>query len=149
MSKVNYWGMKVAVIKEMLKEREIDFEIGLNFDRKGAIEALKIDDMKKGDGTELLTEDEDGNLVDVETRIRVVKCRFHNTITDKTPYIYLGHNGKSYYIPKEQDIYVPKFLLDSCIKDAVEIHSDPVTKDGKIQYIERRVQRFPYTELHD
>jgi hypothetical protein len=149
--KPNYWNLTIAAVKEMITERDLDMNLlETPFNRKEAIKALQIDDMKSGDGSDLLVEDEDGQLIDVETRTEVIKVRFHNTIQDRTPYVYVGFAGKSYYIPKEEDIYIPKILIDAVINDAVETHTEMVTlANGKIQHVEKKIMRFPYTELHD
>lgn len=153
MSKKNYWNMKDVELKDLVinLNMEIDTE---DWNRKEAIEALKLKDMATGEATEVLVQDETGvteAVVDPNAgKIQVVKVRFHSTRESEAPYIFLGLNGKSYYVPREQDIYIPKELLDSCIKDAVEEHLIPERRtDGKINYITKKVQRFPYTELHD
>ena len=144
MSKVNYWEKKDEEIKTLVEERGLDIDLE-NYQRKDAIEALQVDDVKTGRGTEVLVQDEDG-VKKLDPMKDLVKVRFHNTRDNEAPYIFLGHNGKSYLVPREEDILIPRFLLDSVVKDAVEIHSEMKKRsDGKITYIPKKVQRFPYT----
>ncbi len=72
---------------------------------------------------------------------------FHSTGEQDLPYVYVGHNGRGFYIPKEIEVDVPKYILESCIKDAVEDRIMPQTnpRDGSINWIVRKVQRFPYS----
>ena len=144
MSKVNYWSMKDVELIELIKERKLDVDV-VNFNRKNGIGALEIDDVKTGESTKLVVIDDEEQIEEVDKKVEMVKVRFHNVRENDPPYIFLGHNGKAYYVPKDEDIYVPKFLLDSVVKDAVEEHAIPVTKDGKIHMIPKMVQRFPYT----
>ena len=153
MSTPNYWQWKIEEIKQMITDRELDIDTSAeNFNRKEAIEAIKIDDVKRGEADEALEQDDEtGDVEEVKkTRTEVVKVRFHNTREDTTPYVFCGLNGKSYYIPKEEDIYIPKKLLDACIDDAVEEHTRMVTlPNGKIQHEPYKIHRFPYTLLRD
>ena len=145
MSKINYWDRKDDDLKVLVKERglEVDLE---NWDRKVAVEALQLHDVKTGKGTEVIVEDEDGKKEELDPMKKLVKVRFHNTREGEAPYVFIGHNGKSFYIPKEEDVLIPKYLLDSVIKDAVEFHSEMKKRaDGKIMYIDKPFQRFPYT----
>jgi len=153
MSKVNYWQWKTDEVKSMITDRGLDIDVGENFNRKEAIEALKIDDVKRGLGDEALVQDDKTGEVKevvVDNRVEVIKVRFHNTREDTNPYVFCGLNGKSYYIPKEEDIYIPKKLLDACIDDAVEEHTKMITlPNGKIQHEPYKIHRFPYTILRD
>jgi len=153
MSKLNYWQWKVAEIKAMVTDRGLDIDISEeNFNRKEAIEAIKIDDVKMGLADEaLVQDDETGEVEEVkETRTHVTKVRFHNTREDTNPYVYVGFGGKSYYIPKEEDVYIPTILLDAVINDAVEEHTKMVTlPSGKIYHEPYKIHRFPYTVLRD
>ena len=79
MSTPNYWQWKVDEIKEMIKDRELDIDTSAeNFNRKEAIEALKIDDVKRGEADEALEQDDEtGDVEEVKkTRTEVVKVRF-------------------------------------------------------------------------
>ena len=145
-------------IQELLTERkipEIDLKGG-KFDRKKAISELEMFDMKSGDGTELIETDEDGIVKEERPKPSKgdaedwEKIMFHSTSQDDDPYVFMGHNGKAYYAPKEEPIFIPKFLLNSCIKDAVEdrevVERDP---DGKKRTVIKKIHRFPYTIVRD
>jgi hypothetical protein len=148
MNKAKYWSTKDVEIKKLIEEREIEYDLS-KYSRTSAIEALMVDDVKTGESKEMLVDGDDG-LEEVDPHVDHTKVRFHNTRDNEAPYIFLGHNGKAYYVPKEVDIYVPNFLLDSVVKDAVEIHSESVrTPLGKMQLVEKKVQRFPYTEVRE
>lgn len=144
--KKSYWNLKDAELKDLAKERELDVDVDALFNRKNVVGALEIDDVKTGELKKLIVEGADGSVEEVDKKVEMVKVRFHNVRDNEAPYIFLGHNGKAYYVPKDEDIYIPKFLLDSCVKDAVEIHSEIQTRsDGKIIHVPKQVQRFPYT----
>jgi hypothetical protein len=147
MSKENYWEKKDGELKELLKKCDIEME---TYNRKAAVEALQLHDLKSGKGKEVIVEGVEGEVEKLDPNKDLVKVRFHNMLPTDPPYIFVGHNGRSYYIPKEEDIWVPRFLLDSVIKDAIEIHSDMQKRpDGKIIHIPKKIQRFPYTVVND
>ncbi|NIT57173.1 MAG: hypothetical protein GWN00_13350, partial [Aliifodinibius sp.] len=145
----NYWTWKDSEIQAALEEYKIELPDG--YDRKLAIEAIKeADKAAVGDG---FVEDEDGKktyvekLKEEEPTLELVKVIFHSTGEQDLPYVYVGHNGRGFYIPKEIEVDVPKYILESCIKDAVEDRIMPQTnpRDGSINWIVRKVQRFPYS----
>ena len=140
--KTSYWNMKDDEIQSEIKARKLDYDLD-QYSRKTAIESLKVSDVYLGKATEAL-EDDGENINETMAKKGYVKVRFFNTAEDETPYVFIGHNGKSYYIPKEEDVWVPKILLKSVIKDAVETRMESKKINGKIQQVSKQYQRFPY-----
>ncbi len=141
--KVNYQTWKTDLLWEAIEKRELDVEAGT--DRQDLIAALKLADLGEGKGEGFVVESEDG-FEEIDPMDDTLKVIFHNTADNSVPYVHMGHNGKSYYARKEEEILIPKFLLDSCIKDAVETHEEGMrTPEGKTKWVAKKVQRFPYT----
>lgn len=142
MENKTYAQMTKEETTQLCEERGIDPTLP----RKDIFAALKEWD-EKG----LRVEGEDGiEELEVDDSKDWQKVIFHSTREDDLGYLYVGLNGKGYYIKKEEEITVPKILLDGPIKDAVEIHEEPYKgMDGKIHYRIKKVHRFPYTIVND
>ena len=153
---INYWTWKDSEIVTELKSFNITLE---EYDRKTAITQLKVA-VKMAHANKMmeldLDDDEDGKIapavaeqlrVEAELAVLMVsRIIFHNTGETDLPYVPIGHNGRAFYVPKEIEVDVPDYLLDSVIKDAVEHRMFPqVLQNGQIQWITRKVQRFPYS----
>lgn len=150
---INYWTWKDSEIIQELKAYGIDMES--EYDRKRAIGLLKQAEVERGQGKDMVALDEEGKAVDrindlkpadVEGELMLTRVIFHNTSDQDLPYVPVGHNGKAFYIPREVEVNVPDYILNSCIKDAVEDRMIPVVgTNGDINWKTRKVQRFPYT----
>lgn len=140
----NYWKIKEEDLVKLAKQRDLFIDFS-NISRKDLIDALKKSDLLAGSSPEVLMENAEGDLEEIPPEMKLRKVRFHNTREDDVNYVFVGHNGRSFYIPKERDVHIPQILLDSCIKDAVETHMEAYKQDGKIMYRKKFVQRFPYT----
>ena len=148
----NYWVWKDSELMADADRRGIKYE-SKPFRRKILIDLLNKDDLENGRVKHVQTEQEQGKLTGLEVlpkdekgQLIVSKVVFHNTGEHDMPYIFVGHNGTGFYIPKEMEVEVPDYILDSCIKDAVEDRMFPVTgPDGSINWRTKRVQRFPYS----
>lgn len=148
---INYWTWKDSELIQELKAYGID--MGEEYDRKKAIGLLKQAEVEHGQGSEMAAIDEEGaamHLNDLrvpdEPVLMLTRIIFHNTSEQDLPYVFIGHNGKAFYIPREKEVDVPDYILDSCIKDAVEDRLIPqVMQNGDINWVTRKVQRFPYT----
>lgn len=156
---INYWTWKDSEIVSELKRFTIVLE---EYDRKTAIGALKRA-VKMAHAKEMMEEsfedvdaDDDGKIapaiaeqlrVEAEVAVLMVsRVIFHNTGETDLPYVPIGHNGRAFYVPKEIEVDVPDYLLDSVIHDAVEHRMFPqVLQNGQIKWITRKVQRFPYS----
>ena len=142
----NHWTLKDSEVQQMLADYGIDLE---RFDRKTAINAI-IDFEKKIESGDIVLE---GSKVDAIAEMKkempklmLTKVIFHNTMENDMPYIFVGHNGKGYYIPREQEVDVPDYILASCIKDAIEERLIPVQQmNGDILWTKKKIQRFPYS----
>lgn len=145
----NYWTWKDSELKSQLEDYKINLPDGV-YDRKLAIEAIKEKEKDLiGNG---FVEDVEGEktlvekMKEKEPTLELVKVIFHSTGEQDLPYVFVGHNGRGFYIPKEIEVDVPKYILNSSIKDAVEDRMMPkVETDGSINWIIRKVQRFPYS----
>lgn len=138
----NWWKEPDSVLTQELADRGLALE---NFSRKEAIALIKMHDSKK---MVMLDENDDlkeDPLKDTP-RLELVRVIFHAQSEHSLPYVPVGHNGRAFYIPVEIEVDVPKYILNSCIKDAVEDRTySEVGSDGKINWKVRKVQRFPYT----
>jgi hypothetical protein len=154
--RINYWTWKDSQIVDELKMYNIDLEV---YDRKEAIDLLKkaaIEAEIKREKEDVSYEDNDGKIrpevikqLEKEQdipKLMLSRVIFHNTGETDLPYVPVGHNGRAFYIPKEIEVDVPDYILDSVLKDAIEHRMFPqVLQNGQIKWITRKVQRFPYS----
>jgi len=153
----NYWTWKDSEVMGELDRRGVAFERE-KYRRVDMIKMLKASESRVGKITRLTCEelDDDGNvekvvgLAELQAQqpepLIVSRVIFHNTSEQGLPYVPMGHNGCAFYVPVETEVDVPDYLLQSCIKDAVEDRMYPETQaNGSVQWKIRRVQRFPYT----
>jgi hypothetical protein len=136
---INYWTWKDSEVIAELGQYKV--EVPEPYDRKAAI------NLAEGQ----LKEEGVDHIQDLAKREQVEKLElrkviFHSIGEQDIPYVPIGHNGRAFYIPKEIEVDIPQFILDSCIKDAVEDRMYPYTEpDGRINWKVRKVQRFPYS----
>ena len=141
----NYWVLKDSELKQMLEDHGIKLE---KFSRKQAIPLIKMAEEK-----DVVIEEPDGKIKDTagllkdkEGQLMVTTVIFHNTSEQDLSYVPVGHNGKAFYIPRETEVEVPDYILNSCIKDAIEERLvAEVGMNGDINWKKRKVQRYPYT----
>ena len=142
----NHWTLKDSEVQQLLADYGIDLE---TFERKIAINAI-IDFEKRIESGDIVLE---GSTMDALAEMKkempklmVTKVIFHNTMENDMPYIFVGHNGKGYYIPRETEVDVPDYILGSCIRDAIEERLIPVQQmNGDIVWTKKKIQRFPYS----
>ncbi len=138
MSKENLWSWKDSEIQGEMDRLKIKLE---NYNRKEAINAIKLAYVE---GEVRETTDHVQDLKDKGIDLR--RVIFHSVGEQDIPYVFVGHNGRAFYIPKEVEVEVPFYILNSCIKDAVEDRLYPATQlDGSIEWRSRKVQRYPYS----
>jgi len=146
----NFYTWKDSELIAELEKYGVTLE---NYNRKEAVDALKAAMLKAG---HIVIEDSDADdkvkAIGLEElkkdvpKLMLTRVVFHNTSELDLPFIFIGHNGRAFYLPREVEIDVPTYLLDSCIKDAVEDKMvQQVMSNGDINWIIRRVQRFPYS----
>lgn len=147
----SYWNYKLEELETECLKREIHFEE--KPDQRTMVHALFDWDKENGSLEEAHMEDEDGKLAmkedlrKIDPERKMVKVIFHSKDEQDIPYVFIGLNGKAFYLPREKEIEVPRILL-RVLDDAIETKFIPrTTGDGKIVYDERRVQRFPYSVL--
>lgn len=154
-STLNYWIWSDSELIEELKVRKIDLE---PYARREAIALLKEYDTKKGTAKDVSIEeiDQDGKakalmmneLRKEDPKLMVTTVMFMHSGEQDLPYVFVGHNGKAFYIPKEAEVEVPDYILGSCIKDAVEDRMVPtLLQNGDIKWVIRKVQRYPYSVI--
>ena len=138
MSKENLWSWKDSEIQGEMDRLKIKLE---NYNRKEAINKIKLAYVS---GEVRETTDHVQDLKDKGIDLR--RVIFHSVGEQDIPYVFVGHNGRAFYIPKEVEVEVPFYILNSCIKDAVEDRLYPATQlDGSIEWRSRKVQRYPYS----
>jgi hypothetical protein len=116
--------------------------------QKDLVEAVQTWNAEHGQLDEVVELDEKNEIVSPEEKRKeeMVKVIFHSKDEQDLPYVPAGLNGRFFYFPRDIEISIPKAVLNSSIKDAVEVKLMPkVSKDGKIYYEEKRVTRFPYS----
>lgn len=139
----NLWTWKDSELEIELTRLGIEME---EYDRKKAVDAIKLA-LVAGEVKDTKTHIEE--MKEKEPTLEMRKVIFHSITEQDMPYVFVGHNGRGYYLPKEQELDVPVYILDSCIKDAVEDRLFPETQtDGSIEWKSRRVQRFPYSYVN-
>jgi len=134
----NLWAWKDSELVEELDRLKLTVA---PYNRKDAVDAIKLA-LVNGEITE--TRDHVKDLKDKGIDLR--RVIFHSTGEQDIPYVFVGHNGRAFYIPKEVEVEVPFYILNSCIKDSVEDRLYPATmQDGSIEWKSRKVQRYPYS----
>ena len=134
----NFWSWKDSELAAELERRGIKLE---KYNRKEAVNAIKLAEVE---GEVRETRDHVKDMKDKGIDLR--RVIFHSIGEQDIPYVFVGHNGRGYYIPKEVEVEVPFYILNSCIRDAVEDRLYPATmRDGSIEWKSRKVQRYPYS----
>lgn len=148
---INYMTWKDEDLLAKAKELEIDSEVFTEdgkLNRKTLVYMIKFADTKAGKGQETLVKSEDGSIGSLAKNARQVKVIFHNTDENDLPYVQIGLNGVAYYIPKNQEVWIPKALIDGPIHDAVMDKMKTVTdKFGNINQEFKKVPRLTYQVL--
>ena len=144
----NHWVLKDSEIQQLLVDYGLAIEDS-KYNRKEAI-AMIIGFEKKIENGEIVEEGKEkafiAQLKKEIPKLRLTRVIFHNVMENDMPYIFVGHNGRGFYIPKEQEVDVPDYILNSCIKDAIEERLYPIQEmNGDIRWTKKRIQRFPYS----
>lgn len=141
--KSNLWTWKDSELENELTRLGIELK---EYDRKKAVDAIKLA-LVAGEVKE--TKTHIAEMKEKEPTLEMRRVIFHSITEQDMPYVFVGHNGRGYYLPKETEMDVPVYILNSCIKDAVEDRLFPETQtDGSIEWKSRRVQRFPYSYVN-
>ena len=148
MKNTNYWTWKDSEIIAQLETYGVVMD---HYDRKEAINKLKVEEAKVGKH-DFVREDVDGTaetmdeLQEKEPEMETIRVIFHRTGDTDAPYVFVGLNGVCFYIKRDEEIDMPKYLIDGVIKDAVEDKLMPLTeRDGTINWVTRKVQKYPYS----
>ena len=144
----NHWISKDCESQQLLRDYGLIVEDSV-YNRKESI-AMIIEFEKKIESGEIVEKGKSGDVMEQLKKeipkLRLTRVIFHNTMENDMPYIFVGHNGRGFYIPKEQELDVPDYILSSCIRDAVEERLIPVQEmNGDIRWTKKRIQRFPYS----
>lgn len=145
---INYAVLKNTQLTDLCSERDILLDRPI---RGEMIKALMKWDMEQGEAEEMLEIDEEGEIVNSETKPEeeTVKVTFHSKDEQDAPYVFVGLNGKGFYLPKETEIVIPKVLLN-VIDDAIEYRFEQFKDNqGRTKFRPKKIHRFPYTILHD
>jgi len=144
----NYWTWKEKDMMELLSERGVTIE---EKNRKSMVEALMKYDLENGLIEEPIEETDEGikaaDWIDPETKEKwkLRKIIFHDANPNDPNYVFIGHNGKSFYFPKDKEIMIPQIFLDSVIKDAVEHRLEMLGSGRNVQFRVKKVHRIPYS----
>jgi len=148
MQNVNYWTWKDSEVIAQLEEYEVVMD---HYDRREAINILKEEEAKRGLIT-LASKDADGEVSTIdemkakEPKMETLRVIFHRTNDLDAPYVFIGLNGVCFYIKRDEEIEIPKYLIDCVIKDAVEDRLTPAQQNnGDILWVTRKVQKYPYS----
>lgn len=153
MAQMNYQVMKDKDLLSLLADRKLTYPQGAV--RKDIIEMLKKWDIENGEANVAMEQTDEGLVeaplpekTDNKKQQPWVQVIFHNLREDDPPYVFVGHNGKAFYLPKEKPLWLPEYIINSCIKDAVELHTNvKLLPNGQKEIVPRKVQRFPYSLL--
>lgn len=128
-------------LKEICTERGIEFD---PYVRADVVVTLRAWDGATEQSMKE-TVDELNEIAEVDPD-RIVKIEIHNQADDPMPYVFVGHNGRCWNIPKGVIVPVLKEIV-TVLNDAVEIRTqqeiDP--KSGRFVMVERPVKRFNFT----
>ncbi len=148
MTKAELWKANNIDLTVIANKYDLKIDASKKINRKALIDAILIAQMEAGTGTKVLVED-DAGVEEVNARDAKVPGKmviFHQIRENDAPSVFVGHNAKSWYLPKNKPVWVPDFILNSCIKDAVIDSTKMVThQDGSIEYIIEPIMRFPYS----
>lgn len=143
----SYWNTNKEDLLDLCEKRELHFKEKPS--QREIVHALFDWDKEFGHLEEVVEEDEEGLSINPNVekkREDLMTVIFHNTEREDVPYVFIGFNGRAWYIPKDIEVTIPKVLITSVIADAVETRITPKkNKDGKIVYDHKKIQRFPYT----
>ena len=142
----SYWNTSKEELLDLCEKRELHFKDKPS--QKEIVHALFDWDKEYGHLAEAMEEDDVGEIVDPNAKKKqeLVTVIFHNTDREDVPYVFIGFNGKSWYIPKDREVTIPKVLITSVIANAVETKiTTKKNKEGKIVLEYKNIQRFPYT----
>ena len=153
-AQTNYWTQKDSTLLELLAERKLTIE---GKDRKSMISALQKWDIEHGIAVEAMEESDTGEMVPIEKSAwddldeetkKQYKLRtviFHSNSEYDLPYVFIGHNGRSFYFPRDKEVKIPQIFLDSCVKDAVEHRLETIGSGKDLKFRVKQIQRVPYT----
>lgn len=148
---VNYMTWKDEDLLEKAKELSIDPEVFTEdgkLNRKTLVYMIKFADTKAGKGSETLVKSENGSIESLSKNARQVKIIFHNSDENDLPYVQIGLNGRAYYIPRNEEVWIPKEVLDGPIHDAIMERMKTVTdKFGNVNQEYKKVPRLTYQVL--
>jgi len=134
-----------AQIESIAKETGGQWTFTEEYDRKRVIEYIKKFHVWAAENVEE-TKSYIDKIKAEQPKLETRKVVFHSIGEFDIPYVFVGHNGLAFYIPKEVEVDVPLYILQSCIKDAVEDRMFPyTTHTGEILWKIRKVQRYPYS----
>lgn len=134
------------------KCRELGIEPIYSADGKSLNRSMTIDAIRLADG-EVVAADAEAKVenpavseVEAEPKEKTVRVIFHaQEGANNTPYVFIGVNGRSFYIPREVEYDLPEAALN-VIKDAVEIVVEQRKDQSGAPYlVEKRVPRFAYS----
>ena len=81
--------------------------------------------------------------------IKMMRCIFRHSVDSDQGHVQLGVQGKQFYIPKDKEVVIPKYLT-SAIKDALMYKMETITlHDGTIEQRKTPVPRITWEYLGD
>jgi len=148
MKGINYHTWKDSEIIAQLEAYGIVYD---KYVRKTAANRLKEEEVKRGVVTLPAKSEYDApsaldEMKAKDPEMETMNVIFHRTSDLDAPYVFIGLNGVCFYIKRDEEIEIPKYLIDAVIKDAVEDRLTPVQQaNGDINWITRKVQKYPYS----
>lgn len=139
---VNYWTWKDSELMASLEKRGLN--VGEDYSRKEVINLLKESDKTAAEQVEE-TEEYIDKMKKADPTMETVKIIFHSAGEQDLNYVPIGHNGRCFYVKKDEVVEFPKYLLTSVVKDAVEWRLIQQVINGEIIDTWKPVQRFPYS----
>lgn len=140
-NKQELWKMKNDDMIALLVEHKIDFDPD-HFSRKDAVDRLVEALAAAGDLEVAVEVDDEGNITPPIIKHEYVDIVFRNQ-DDQPKYVFLGHQGRFLYLPRECLCRIPSEFLD-VVRHA---HTEKVVqfeKDGKLHHRVVRTPRLVY-----
>jgi hypothetical protein len=159
-------NMKDEELKGLIDEYGLDKEEYLTTNEKGSTtvnrkklnNVLKAIDMATGKVKETLLQEPGEATKEYEPskgRLHkglsgmMVQLTFYNSDENDLPYIQMALNGIALLVPREKKVWIPKEYIDGVLANAIITKMKmETTKEGKIRYVPKQVQRIQYT-VHD
>lgn len=147
MAKYPYQKMKNAELRRLCAERGVDIDLE-SAKRLDLVKALRNHDdqvaEEMGEDAVASTGKDDSEKSKMKGKVKILVPNIGGERSSHRP-LFVGCNGRSWYIPLEQPVIVPKE-----VKNVLELAVRRVTQSTDSgRYVERNARRVPYQILEE